>query len=332
MSFLFRQSLTPEEVDKVRKERVSYQDFLSRTSTNTIADVKNKTLTPEGGQAILETIQTAQKWLQGHPNANLNELLTNRDATEVEIKRLIQTDKPKYSVFVFEKSLPVLATSYTQTKQITPEEATKLNSLASETQKWLQKHASTATLIDYDTQKLKITDQLKQILTNPTVFQSMQTDIEKLTTENRTALESILQSEQTRLERAKSYEVDVQDGLSTGASVAVKTFIILGLVIVCMWAGSLAANFAIHRPPIFRVLYFIYGAIPFFSPLVLFYALYQRLMNGPLSLYAILPLSLEPSTGGRIAQALWWPFYWKPDGLAAKQVADFQTTLKNVSV
>lgn len=332
MSFLFRQSLTPEEVEKVRKERVSYQDFLSRTSTNTIADVKNKTLTPEGGQSILQTIQTSQKWMQDHPNANLNELLTNRDATEVEIKRLLQTDKPKYSVFVFEKALPVLATSYTQTKRITPEEATKLNSLASQTQKWLQKSSSAATLIDYDTQKLKITDELKQILPNPEVFQSMQTDIEKLTTENQSSLQSILQSEQTRLERAKSYEVDVQDGLSTGLSVAAKTFIILGIVILCLWAGSLAANFAIHRPPIFRVLYFIYGAVPFFSPLVILYALYQRLMNGPFSFYSILPVSIEPSTGGTFAQALWWPFYWIPDGLAAKQADDFQTTLKNVSV
>jgi hypothetical protein len=332
MSFLFRQSPSPEEVEKVRKERTNYQDFLSRTSTNTIADVKNQTLTPEGGQSILKEIQSAQTWLQGHPNANLNELLTNRDATEVEIKRLLQTDKPKYSVFVFEKALPVLAKSYQQTKRITPEQATKLNSLASETQSWLKKSSASATLIDYDTQKLKITDQLKQIVPTPDVFQSIQTEIEKLSTENQSSLQTILQSEENRLTLAKSYEVDVQDGLSTGVSVAVKTFIIGSLVIVCLWAGSLAANFAIARPPMYRVLYFIYGAIPIFSPFVLVYSLYQRLMNGPLSNYSILPLSIEPSTGGKVAQALWWPFYWIPDGKAVASVSEFQKNLNEVSV
>jgi hypothetical protein len=107
--------------------------------------------------------------------------------------------------------------------------------------------------------------------------------------------------------------------------------VFLGSIIVafCIVAGSLAANFAISRPPAYRILYFMYGCIPFFAPLVYMYTLYKRIAEGPISYYGILPLSVEPGIT-RLGKLLWYPFYYVPDSKAVESFDTFKASVEAI--
>jgi hypothetical protein len=112
--------------------------------------------------------------------------------------------------------------------------------------------------------------------------------------------------------------------------IALKVFFSLLLVAVCIVSGSLAANAAIGRHTGYRVLYFIYGCIPFFVPFIIFYTIYRRISEGPLPYYGILPVSLEAATT-TLGKYLWWPFYWIPDHLSVEETDTFQKALEAIT-
>ena len=82
------------------------------------------------------------------------------------------------------------------------------------------------------------------------------------------------------------------------------------LILLIIFCGSLAANQAIGRDPVYRVIYFIWGMV--FFPVVAIQSLLQRLRVGPIPMYGILPISTEDGTT-RLGKLLWSPFYWIPD-------------------
>ena len=120
--------------------------------------------------------------------------------------------------------------------------------------------------------------------------------------------------------------MDVNEGINTILEVTIKTVVGLFTTAVLIMCGSFAANFAIGRVPAYRVLYFIWGALPPFAPFVLLYAIYKRLREGRLPIYAMLPLSIEPATT-RFGKYLWYPFYWVPDAEAKSAYTAFQASL-----
>jgi hypothetical protein len=105
-------------------------------------------------------------------------------------------------------------------------------------------------------------------------------------------------------------EFKATDVLTTSLSVAGQVFGSLFLILLIIFCGSLAANQAIGRDPIYRVIYFIWGMV--FFPFVAIQCLLQRLRVGPIPMYGILPVSTEPGTT-RLGKLLWAPFYWIPD-------------------
>jgi hypothetical protein len=112
----------------------------------------------------------------------------------------------------------------------------------------------------------------------------------------------------------------------TVLNTCIQTFAWLFVIAFLLMCGSFAANFAIGRVPSYRILYFIWGALPPFAPFVLLYAIYKRLHDGRLPIYAILPLSIEPATT-RFGKYLWYPFYWVPDKEATSAYTAFQASL-----
>ena len=75
--------LTPDELNAVRKARTEYQDYLVSMQTNTTSDVKNNVITPETGISVNKQIQIAYEWLKKNPNATINEVFSNKDATTI---------------------------------------------------------------------------------------------------------------------------------------------------------------------------------------------------------------------------------------------------------
>ncbi len=82
------------------------------------------------------------------------------------------------------------------------------------------------------------------------------------------------------------------DQFIAGFSTTFNTFILpVIIVFLCSLAGSIAANDAIGRSPGIRLVYFIYGTIPIFSPLVLIYYIFRYFMKTYPVWYNFLPLT-----------------------------------------
>jgi hypothetical protein len=323
------QKQTPEDVKQIRQARVDYQNYLQQVQTNTNTDVNTKRLTPESGQAILAEVKKGFDWLQKYPNANFSEVLANYDATSNEIKRISTLDKPKREYFNTITALPTLAEQLQTDKRIDRTQKEKLIAIAEDHKKWYSKQSGSATPVDISQQQLKLSDSLIAAIPDKAIRDLLQTELNKTRTLSPGDLASTIQKAEADIEARKSQQVDIQEGVDIVMNTALKVFLGFLLVAFCLVAGSLAANFAIGRSVAYRVLYFIYGAIPLFSPFVYLYTLYRRVNDGRFSYYGILPVSTEAATT-RLGTLLMYPFYYVPDHEAVKAFDEFTEAIKSV--
>lgn len=323
------QKQTPDELKQVRQARTDYQDYLSKVQTNTKTDVNTNRLTPESGQQILQEVKKAYDWLQKNPNAQFGEVLANQDATTVEIKRINSTDKPKNELKNTFTSLPTIAEELFAKKALDKTQVEQLKELAAQEEKWYKKNAATATEIQFSQEQIKIQDQLVSIVPDKDSRQYFLESLNKAKTLSPGDLASLIQKTETDIQQRKSQQVDIQEGTDIILSTALKVFFSCLLIGICILSGSLAANHAIAREPIYRAFYFFYGAFPLFVPFVFLYTIYRRLYEGPFSYYGILPISTEPATT-RFGKLLWYPFYWIPDSDSVKAYDNFNLSVKTV--
>jgi hypothetical protein len=325
-----RKEQTPEEVNKIRAARTDYQDVLSSFQTNTNTDVQNNALTPETGQLILAQIQKAYTWLQKTPNATLLEVYANRDATTAEIQRLITIDMPTREFKNQIAALPVIAEEAFSKNLYTREQTDKLKQLSTTELAWLTKNSPTATTIDFQQEELKVKTSIQQILEKAELVQFCTGKLDAIKSAQPSILDSELLTREQKAKEARNAQIHLDDGVNTITSVALKTFFGFLLVTFCILGGSLAANQAIGRVRAYRILYFIYGAIPVFMPFVLLYILYSRMRFGPIPYYAILPLTIEPATT-RFGRILNFPFYWIPDDKSRELTRAFMETVEKIT-
>ena len=332
MSFIFGRQQTPEEIKEVRQQRKTYLDYLTTTKTNVDTDVNKQAITPESGQAILKKIQEGETWLQKHPNANFNELTANQDSVSLEISRILKTDKPKRAVKNIVLSLPVIAAEGIQQKALTAEQGEVLKEIAANTDTWYKKKSETATEIEFSQEQLKIKDTIQSGLVQQDAVKYVQDKLTLAVNQNTSTLESQIAKQEASMLALQSQTVDVKDGVSAGLSTARKVFIGVILTLFFLMCGSFAANFAIGRPPAYRVLYFCYGAFPLFAPFVLLYTIYKRLRYGSFPYYAGLPITVEPATS-RIGQWIYNPlFHWIPDHNSIQAMKEYTESLSKVVV
>jgi hypothetical protein len=318
-----------EEVRETREARQNYLNYLSKTQVNVNTEVSGKRLTPDTGNLILEKIKAGNTWLQKNPNANYNEIITNYDATNTEVKRLLSTDKPKREIVNQINGLKGQANTFKENKRITPEQSEKLIALAQETNKWYEKNNSKATTIDYSQEEIKLQDSIRKIVPDIATSNDIIKYLNTTKDMNPSDLLAGIQKTQKDLEIKKSQTFDVREGVQVAWVKANQVFWSLLLIFLCFVSGSLAANNAIGRPRAYRVLYFLYGMIPFYAPIVVLYTIYRRIREGPLPYYAPLPLSIEPATT-RLGKILWFPFYWIPDNIAVDEYEKYQQSLKDM--
>ena len=333
MSTLFGRQQTPEEIKEAREARRTYQDYLSTTQTKTNTDVNKKAITPESGQAILKKIQEGQTWLEKHPNANFNELLTSQDSVSVEITRILKTDAPKRKLRNILLALPLVADEGLQKKILTAEQSEKLKSLATDEETWFKKQSATATEIQFSQEELKINETIQKLLINGNEVNYVRDSLQNAAGRDTSELEAYISTQSSVLQAAKSQQVNIQEGASKIGSVFVK--VLTGLIVVgfCMMCGGFAANFAIGRPIAYRVFSFFYGAFPLFAPIVLLYTIYRRIRYGSLPYYSFLiPISLETSSGW-IGEHIYDPlFHWIPDSNSIQAMKEYTEALSKAVV
>jgi hypothetical protein len=324
-----KQKQTPEEIKEIRQAREKYQNYLSNLQTTVNAEVNSKQLTPESGKALLTEIKKGYDWLQKTPNANLNEIMAKYEGTSVEVSRIIRTDAPKRELFNMIAIIPVVAENLQLNKQIDKTQLEKLKTLAKQQEKWYTKNSNTATQIDISQEILKMNDTIVSIVPDSEIRSIITTEFDKIKAMPPSDLMGLITKTESDIKVKRDSQVDVREGVETIMSTAVSVFLFTILIAFCLYAGSLAANFAISRPPAYRILYFIYGSIPLFSPLVYLYTIYRRISDGPMSYYGFLPISVEPGIT-RLGKLLWYPFYYVPDNKAIDMFDRFKESIEAI--
>lgn len=321
---------TPEDINQLRAARTDYQDTLTAVQTNVQTDIQTNELTPESGQLILKEVQKAFTWLEKNPNATIIEVYANQDATSSEIKRLLAVDKPKKEFKNQLLGIPVIAEEAFSKDLITRAQVIRLKEITSEETDWLAKSGQTATAVDFQQENLKLKTKLQQILEKAELVSFFTEKLNAIKTQTTSNLESDLLTREQKAKAARNSQIHIEDGISTIQNTALKTFFGFLLITICILGGSLAANAAIGRAPAYRILYFLYGAIPFFTPIIILYTIFKRLYVGPLPYYAILPLTIEPATS-RLGRLLLFPFYWIPDDTSREMARAFISSVEKVA-
>lgn len=295
---------------ELRNFRQSYLDYLASEQGRAIQDQTNKYLTPESANDSLTIIKQSQNYLQQNPNANILELQSSKDTCIIQLKRIRETDKPKSYLQSIVNGIPGINEQYgIQQKLITPQEQSSLAVIGSSLNSWLKSNKS-ATLIDYNQKKQEIITTINGIFSDSTVKKQIQDAIQALT--KLTPQEAEEQSKELKGKTKDTLRLEFKstDVLTTTISIATQVFLSFFLILLIIFCGSLAANQAIGRDPVYRVIYFIWGMV--FFPVVAIQSLLQRLRVGPIPMYGILPISTEDGTT-RLGKLLWSPFYWIPD-------------------
>jgi hypothetical protein len=327
MAAVFGQKQSPEELKEIRQARTEYQNTLSQTQTNVNADVNGNKLTPESGQAVLEKVKEGYDWLEKNPNSPLSGILANQDSTMTEIKRIISIDKPKREFKNSIMILPTLADDLELKKRITAEQRTKLKAFAAEEEKWYAKFSTEGTDLSFSQETIKLRDTITSIVPDNDVRNYIMGEIDRAKQMSPDELISDLNKTKRDITKKQAQDVNVREGVNVIMGTATSVFMSLLVISLCITAGSIAANTAIGREPAYRVLYFIYGAIPIFAPIMLIYALYNYFRGGPFRMYGILPISTEAAVT-RLGKILMFPFYWVPDHESVAKYDEWQEILK----
>jgi len=107
--------------------------------------------------------------------------------------------------------------------------------------------------------------------------------------------------------------------------VSATTTTVVNALLYTMFAlvmGMLAANDAIGREPMYRILYFFYGFI--FAPFLGLYYLYRWFKGTAPKIYTMLPYSQIPAETS-LGRFFKFPFYWKEDKPARDLMVQFLT-------
>lgn len=316
----------PDDINTIRNSRVKYKDYLASIQANTESDVSNNSLTPETGSTIYKLIQKSYLWLKNNPNANLIEILSNEDSTTTEIKRLISVDIPKRKFLNTLIAVPTILERVLKEKIITEDKQRAFLAIIKEEKNWYEKNQEIASKIDFTQEFQKINDSVSTVFVDQNAVNTIKSQIDYVQTIPTSQLKSKIADYDTKKKKLEKEEVDVNSAFKIAISTALNVFFSLLFISLCIMCGSFAANIAIGRPPMYRVLYFIYGAFPLFAPFVLIYTIYKRINEGRLSVYSVLPVSIEPATT-RIGKFLWYPFYWIPDQHAIDEYNKFMASL-----
>ena len=319
---LLKEKKTPEEIEPIRKIRQGYYSYITGATANIINAVKANTLTPETSSQISTLLSKDRAWLDSNPDIDVNDLSVRYDSLLNNVQNSILTDKPKIT---FRNTLLLYKSLFSENLQkeiITKEQYDKLERVLNAEDEWYKKNVLTATELDFINETQKMNDAIKEGGIKAEEVTTAGKDANKSTE----AVKKQLTEKELEEETRQALTMNIKKGASIIGWTALRVFLALLLVVLCTLSGSFLANLSIGRPPQYRILYFIYGLLPQLMPFVLAYTIYVRIVKGPISMYAILPVSIEPATT-RFGKYLWYPFYYVPDQDAINLYTEFQKAL-----
>ena len=120
--------------------------------------------------------------------------------------------------------------------------------------------------------------------------------------------------------RAEMSEFSISRMTETALGTALTTFFTMLSIVFFLIGGTLAANDAIGRPLMYRILYFIYGGI--FFPVTIMYYIYRWFMGTAPNIYRMIPVWTTPSTT-TLGRFFLFPFTYTEDKAAKDAYIDY---------
>ena len=120
--------------------------------------------------------------------------------------------------------------------------------------------------------------------------------------------------------RAEMSEFSISRMTETALGTALTTFFTMLSIVFFLIGGTLAANDAIGRPLMYRILYFIYGGI--FFPITIIYYIYRWFMGTAPNIYRMIPVWTIPSTT-TLGRFFLFPFTYTEDKAAKDAYVDY---------
>lgn len=327
---------------KVSKEDSEAMNQKRKTLTIMLEDAKkavkddedNETLFPETVRALYSLIQEFDTWLTTNPYAAVPELDAKQQEFEKQFKQTKELSET-YNGFAFAAGKLSIAylDNFIANKYVTESDIAylrpKLTKVATiflerPDEEFMSKLERAGKVMPRE--EIQKALQLLEKKVPPAVMKDAQTSFSSLKYKD---LRDKVKSLGGKTAITIQSDVSVSQGVSIVADTAAKVFVGLLSFVLCLLAGSFAANFAMGRDAKYRILYFIFGALPQFAVFVLLYVILQRFRLGPgkIPWYALLPLTTTPATS-RLGAIFLWPFLYSPDAGVAVLKEEFERSLR----
>ena len=336
---------TPEETQQSLQAIKDYNTALSALNVQVKTLVGNNAILPDTANYSYKIIVDAQNWIKKNPNAEVSEIMVNLQDLQTKFQSIQETEPSRRVILVWLAKVASVSTELLTAKLITDAQQKELLTLVKTVNDWYKKNEFTASPPEFQQKADDGNSQLTQIYNNdanlstytntrfvqfsalppPELLKTLTTGLNKLNVPSPTQKPGEAKK-QINLQNTAAEAAKPASAPGIIMSTAQQAFSILFLIFIILLGGSFSANLAIGRTNPYRVLYFLYGCIPFFSPFIILYVIYLRIRYGPVPLYGIFPLSTEPATT-RLGKILWYPFYWIPDGKSTELEQEFLKSL-----
>ena len=346
----FKPKPTLPEIQQNMQAKQDYYNDIKNLNAQIKVSQDTNLILPETAAVSYRLLRDTQKWLKDNPDANASDILTSRLDLLQKFTEIQDTEGSRRLILIWMATCATSSKQLLATKTITEDDDKNIQTIVESLNKWYLEKKFTATKPDFDQKAMDVNDELQTQLSNnqpalsfialqfqnyakltPAQLSSLLKQnniiVTKQTPEQKKQTDAVIAVQEKHENEEKQIQKANDDPISTIQSTALNTFFTLLMYFVFILGGSLAANLAIGRTNMYRVLYFIYGCIPFFAPIVILYTIYRRIRYGPVPLYGILPLSIQEAET-RLGKILWYPFYWIPDDYSIEQTNKFLESLK----
>jgi hypothetical protein len=325
---LFREKKTPEEIKEINENRAVFYKYIRDARASIAALVGKSLMTVDTQKSISAILMDASKWLKANPRAELEDIQERASGVLNDVNNLMESDKAKITYINYMKIFDASTESLKAQGIIQDDKYNKLKQLKKDQDKWYKENLTTAGDFDYSDQIQSVYDQTGEILGSAPEVQAAKDNLQdaKKDTAKKSPeeVQQTISDNQEQIKKDDENTINLNKGFSLMLTTALSIFWRFLMLFLRVLAASFVANLAIARHPMYRILYFIYGLIPLFTPIILVYTIYIRLSSGPIPMYGILPLSTVPATT-RLGKYLWYPFYYIHDEMIDALANKFKT-------
>ncbi len=318
------------EIDRIRQIRADFNGSINTYQMRAINGKEKGTLSPESAESILSYNVKAQEWLAANPKATIMELEAKKDEYIQNVNNILNTDIPKTVYRSFYTGLEFLASKYEKDPRFTPKLKAAFKNEVYTLKTWYQENVKTLNKIQLE-QKVSDTEtRLLQTVDDTNFRAILKDDFRDLKKKPSQEWEDLTKKTTKNQEIIKNSDFrwsDVWDSFTN-------QLVYIPLIVLCvigLFTGSLAANSVIHRPVLYRVLNFIYGAFPLFVIPVGIYFIIQRVRCGPIPMYGLLPIlesTVEKEESyGTLTYLIRSLVTYYPDSTIRVLAADYETSL-----